>query len=251
MAFPIEFFLLAVPAILIAGIGKSGFTSGGGVIALVLMSLWVSPQVAAGIMLPLLVMMDVLNLWHYRKDWRWHWIVRFLPAASVGILLGWFLFAYISADGMRVAVGLLAFFFVARYLLENLRRAPTEPLGKIGAQIMGFLSGLGSFIAHAGGPPADAYLLSQRIGKTEFVGTSIYLFFVINGLKLVPYAMLGLFSAANLGTSLALAPVVPIGVFLGHYLHKRVSQQLFERIAYFLLGLTGAKLLYDGIAGLL
>ena len=54
MAFPIEFFLLAVPAILIAGIGKSGFTSGGGVIALVLMSLWVSPQIAAGIMLPLL-----------------------------------------------------------------------------------------------------------------------------------------------------------------------------------------------------
>ena len=107
------------------------------------------------------------------------------------------------------------------------------------------------FVAHAGGPPADAYLLSQKIDKTELVGTSIYLFFVINGLKFIPYALLGLLSFENLSTSLILLPLVPIGVLLGHFLHNRVSQRLFENIAYGLLFLTGCKLLFDGLTSTL
>jgi hypothetical protein len=36
-------------------------------------------------------------------------------------------------------------------------------------------------------------------------------FMFVNAIKLVPYAWLGQFSAANLGTSLVLAPLVPLG----------------------------------------
>ena len=65
-----EFYVVATIGVLLAGIGKSGFTSGGGMASVVLMSLFVTPQVSAGIMLPLLIVMDVLNLWRYRNDWR-------------------------------------------------------------------------------------------------------------------------------------------------------------------------------------
>jgi hypothetical protein len=47
-----------------------------------------------------------------------------------------------------------------------------------------------------------------------------------------------------------LFPVGIAGVYLGVWLHKRLSQALFYRIVYVLLLGTGAKLLYDGLTRL-
>ena len=52
-------------------------------------------------------------------------------------------------------------------------------------------------------------------------------FAVVNYVKLVPYAWLGQLATGNLMTSLALAPLAPIGVLIGVYLHKRVSDRFF------------------------
>lgn len=215
-----------------------------------LMSLFIPPQLAAGIMLPLLVVMDVLNLWRYRHDWQWRHLRAFLPGAVVGILIGWMLFSQISASGMRIGLGALALFLVLRRVFQFLRNIPKEPVGKLATGILGTLSGLGSTIAHAGGPPADAYFLSQRDPKTVLVASNIYVFFVINALKIGPYIQLGLFSPGNLKTSLWLLPLVPLGVWLGHRLHHRVSQKMFELIAYLLLTCAGGKLILDGVMGL-
>jgi uncharacterized membrane protein YfcA len=63
------FYLVAIPAVLIAGVSKSGFGGGLGVMAVPLMALALSPQAAAAIMLPILCLMDVANVWAYRKNW--------------------------------------------------------------------------------------------------------------------------------------------------------------------------------------
>ena len=72
-------------------------------------------------------------------------------------------------------------------------------------------------------------------------------FAVVNYVKLVPYAALGQLSADNLVTSAVLAPLAPIGVMTGVYLHKRVSDRLFFGVVYLLLFLVGARLIYDGL----
>ena len=85
-------------------------------------------------------------------------------------------------------------------------------------------SGLTSTIAHAGGPPLIVYLLPQQLDKAVLVGTTVIFFAVINVVKLVPYAWLGLFDARNLATSLVLAPLAPVGIGLGvlpHAPHSR------------------------------
>ena len=56
------FYALAVPAVLITGISKTGLGSGSGGIAVPLMSQVIAPGAAAGIMLPILCVMDVLGL---------------------------------------------------------------------------------------------------------------------------------------------------------------------------------------------
>ena len=56
------FYALAIPAILVTGISKSGFGGAMGGLAVPLLSLVIAPDEAAGIMLPILCVMDVVGL---------------------------------------------------------------------------------------------------------------------------------------------------------------------------------------------
>ncbi|MEO7854613.1 MAG: sulfite exporter TauE/SafE family protein, partial [Rubrivivax sp.] len=53
-----DFYALAVPAVLLMGMSKSGFLSGFGALAVPLLSLRIGVPQAAAIMLPLLLIMD-------------------------------------------------------------------------------------------------------------------------------------------------------------------------------------------------
>lgn len=78
------------------------------------------------------------------------------------------------------------------------------------------------------------------------------LFFAfVNYAKLIPYAGLGQFSGENLATALVLAPIAPIGIWAGMWLHKHINATLFFRVCYVLLFFTGLKLLYDGATAVL
>ena len=94
------------------------------------------------------------------------------------------------------------------------------------------------------------YLLPQKLDKAVLVGTTVIFFAVINAVKVVPYLWLGLFDARNLLTSLALAPLAPLGIAAGVWLMRRLSQDIFYRVAYAMLAIVGAKLLWDGVRGL-
>ncbi|MEZ5448102.1 MAG: TSUP family transporter [Thiolinea sp.] len=70
---------------------------------------------------------------------------------------------------------------------------------------------------------------------------------MVNYVKLVPYALLGQFNTENLLLSLLMLPVAALGIWLGVKLHHRLPDQLFFRIAYTLLFLTGLKLTYEAL----
>jgi len=120
--------------------------------------------------------------------------------------------------------------------------------GRAAGAFWGGLSGFTSTLAHAGGPPFSVYMLPQRLDKTLLVGTSAMFFLVINYVKLVPYAYLGQLNTGNLAASLVFAPLAPAGIWLGVWLHARMSERAFYRVSYTLLFLTGAKLIWDAVA---
>jgi uncharacterized membrane protein YfcA len=94
------------------------------------------------------------------------------------------------------------------------------------------------------------YLLRRSLDRSAFVGTTVAFFAVANYVKLLPYAWLGQLDVSNLSTSLVLAPIAPIGIGLGVWLHKRVSDRVFFQFVYTMLFVVGLKLIYDGISGL-
>ncbi len=245
------FYVAAIPAMLIVGISKGGFAGSLGMIGVPLMTLVISPTQAAAIVLPILCTMDIMGLIAYRKTAHWRNLLCILPGAVIGIIIGAFSFSYLNDDYIRLLIGLIAVLFTLNHWLK-LRPAKTDQGPSVSrGTFWGSLSGFTSFVAHAGGPPLQFYMLPQKINKTLFVGTSVWFFFVVNYVKLIPYTYLGQFSLENLSTSLVLAPLAPIGIWLGVKLHHLVPKELFYRIAYVLLFATGLKLLWDGRNGFL
>lgn len=244
------FYALAAFVVLAVGISKSGFGAGAEMMAVPILSLMISPQVAAAIMLPVLLAMDFANLWRYRHHWVRRIIYLLIPAALVGIIVGALFFQYLDGEVIKLGIGILALAFVAqRYFTPTDGRKPRKPPRFI-LLILGAMGGFTSFVAHAGSAPIKMALLAEDLPKQQFVGTNSYLFGTINIIKCVPYFWLGQLSAENLTTSATLAPFVILGVGLGFYLNKRVSQELFTRIIFVVLFFAGLKLVYDGILAL-
>ena len=246
------FYWLAVPAVLLIGVSKAGLGGGLGLLAVPLMSLAISPVRAAAVLLPILCVMDLMAVRAYRGKWHREDLRIMLPAAIVGIAIGALSFRFLDAALIRLLIGGLAVGFTLDHWLRGRRLAgPARGPSRLGGSFWAALSGFTSFVAHAGGPPVGVYLLPQRLHRTLFVGTTVMFFIVVNYVKLVPYAWLDQLHFGNLATSLALAPLAPLGMGLGLWLHSRVSDRWFYRVSYSLLFVIGLKLLYDGLVAVL
>ena len=245
------FYLTAIPALLIVGIAKGGLGGGIGIFGVPLMSLAIGPVQAAAIMLPILMLMDVFAVRQWWGRWDVPNLVFVLPGAVVGIVVGAFTFRYLSEDHIRVLIGVIAVGFVASYVIGVLRGAapPSEnrPPRPVAGSFWGAVSGFTSFGVHAGGPPINVYLLRQGLDKGTFQATCVAAFFVINWVKVPPYAWLGQFDFANLATAVVLSPLAPVGIRLGHWIHHRIDETWFFRFIYASLLIVGLRLIWIGL----
>ncbi len=250
------FYWLAVPVVILLGMSKGGFGGGLGMLAVPVLSLVIDPRLAAAILLPILCTMDAFSLWSFRHYWRQVWSEKnlrwLLPGALLGILVGALTFQITNADWIRLLVGLLSLYFVAHYLwtrkyvaVMSAQQASARP-----ASFWGAVAGYTSYIAHAGGPPVSIYLLPQRLPKSLFAATTVIFFSLVNFVKLFPYGYFGQLNFSSLYLSLLLLPLAPLGVWLGFYLHLRVSDKWFYRVSYLALFAAGVKLTYEGALGL-
>ncbi|QFU15443.1 sulfite exporter TauE/SafE family protein [Microvirga thermotolerans] len=246
------FYAAAVPAVVLMGLAKGGF-SGLGLLSLPLMALVVSPVQSAAIMLPILIVQDVVTVWAYRRSWDRRNIAILLPSAVVGIVSGYLLAARVSDAAVTLAVGIVSIAFaVRRLILERRKTLPSPakadvPRGLFWGGVIGFTS----MIAHAGGPPFQIYVMPQRLPRDVFVGTGAVFFALNNWIKVPPYIALGQFTAENLATAAALFPVAVASTWAGVLLVRRVSGDRFYTLVYALLVLVGAKLAVDGARALL
>ena len=238
------FYLIAVPAVLLLGVSKSGFGAGFGSLAVPMMALAIPVPQAAAILMPLLLVMDLMGLAAFRKDFDRHLLRFMLPWALLGIALGTVLFKLLDAHVVAGIVGASTLLFLAQRLLFPPRPDSPPPPRWAGALLL-TTSGFTSFIAHAGGPPVNAYAIPLKLQPVVFTGTMAFLFFFVNMAKWLPYAWLGLLNLGNLATSMVLLPLAPLGVWVGVKIARRISAQLFYRFVLWCMFLTGCKLLWD------
>jgi uncharacterized membrane protein YfcA len=239
------FYAVAVPAVLMMGLAKSGFGSGFGALATPLMALAIPVPQAAAIMLPLLLVMDAFGvkaLWRLRDR---ELLRLLLPAGMLGTLTGLLTFGLLPTHVVAGIVGALTLLFLAQRLLFPPHVDAPPPPRWLGFTL-GIASGFTSFVAHAGSPPVSAYVLPLRLKPMVFTATMAIFFAAVNLSKIIPYAWLGLIDLRNMSTALVLMPLAPVGVWIGIRLVPHIPATLFYRLVYIGMFLTGVKLLWDG-----
>ena len=249
MTFDLTFFALAIPAVIFAGISKGGFGSGAAFAATPILALVIPPELAIGIMLPLLMLMDVGSLRPYWGRWSWPDARLLILGGLPGVAMAVVFWQLANPDLLRFLIGVIALGFVAFQLarMRGLIRLPDRPVSARLAMTAGAAAGFTSFISHAGGPPLAIYLLSRGLSKTAYQSTTVIVFWAVNIMKAVPYAFLGIFTAQSLLAGLYLAPAALVGVWLGVKAHRIIPERAYFAVTYVMLTLTGSKLIFDAL----
>jgi uncharacterized membrane protein YfcA len=245
------FYVFAVPAVVILGISKGGF-SGIGMVATPMLALVMPPLQAAAILLPIILLQDALSCCIYRREWdSWNLKVM-LPGAVVGVGAAWLFAAYMSEAMILLVVGLIALALVAHTWWFRHVRPQDLPRPRAG---LGTVCGAGaaftSTLIQIGAPPYYVFVLPQRLPKMIYVGTTVWFFALVNVMKIAPYVGLGQFSSAGLATSAVLFPLAIAANALGVWLVRLTPETLFYRITNIIVLLIGCELSRQGLTQLM
>jgi uncharacterized protein len=246
------FYLLAIPAVILLGLGKGGF-AGVGMIATPMLALVMPPLQGAAILLPLLIIQDAISVWTYRRAWSAWNLKVLIPGSALGMVAGTAFAGSVSNAAIELTIGAIGLAFVlyhwlGRWLVPALRLAadkPRRPPVALGV-LWGAMAGFMSLLIQVGAPPFQIHILPQRLDKLTLVGTSVLFFAFMNEMKIVPYFVLGQFSARNFATSLALLPLAVAANYFGIWLVRRTPTERFYQIAYLLMLLISLALLWQG-----
>ena len=107
-----SFWALAALASFFVGVSKGGLPLIG-ILAVPLLSLVISPVVAVGLLLPIYIFSDMYGLWIYRREYDTRNIMILVPAAAVGILIGWATARITNEDVVKLLVGVIGLAYCA------------------------------------------------------------------------------------------------------------------------------------------
>lgn len=207
-----------------------GFTKtsvgGVGILAVLLMALAIPGKASPGALLPMLIAADIMAVIYYRRSCQWSVLIHLIPAAFVGVVLG-FGFLWFVPDlnfGRIIGWVILAMLAMDLGLSSDIKRHAN---GRVVTAIVGMSAGATSMIANAAGPIFGIYLLQKGLSKREFVGTRSWYFLVMNFVKL-PFAIgLGIVTPQSLTLNLAFLPAIAIGAVLGYKFLNYINIRMF------------------------
>ena len=237
------FYLVLAFSALMAGVAKSG-VSGSHLLGVVCVPLVMSAKLSTGYILPFLLFADIIAVAYWRRSAVLRYIAALLPAMFVGIIVGYFLMGRIPDVVYGKVLGSI---IILLLVLDAVRRhfkisIPENSRGF--AWGMGFLAGVMTMVANAAGPVMMLYLLTINMSKEQFVGTSAWIFLVVNAFK-VPFSVsLGLMTLESLGVNLMLLPCVILGSVIGVHIMRRLSGPAFEKTMRVMVLISGIKLLF-------
>ena len=258
--------LLAFGA-LIMGMSKGGLPGAGNltvaIYALVLEDALVSGGVAlsVGLLLPVLISADVTATVAYRRHADWKFIFRLLPFFLVGTVVGWLVFDFFQGGDDRIRLlkyvigGILLGMTILHFAVKYRKKSnPSADRGNsvssskgstaMGA-FFGLLGGVATMLANAAGPVAQLYLLAMGLPKFAFIGTSAWLFLIVNVIKIPFMIDLGIITFETISVSWWLFFPAVLGAVMAPYLVSLINQVLFERLVWSFIVLAGILMVLD------
>ncbi|RFC63471.1 sulfite exporter TauE/SafE family protein [Fulvimarina endophytica] len=212
----------------VVGLSKGGLASAAA-LAVPFAALFMDPIEAAAILLPVFLVTDWVAVWLYRRSYSRRNLAILIPAMFLGTAIATGLTPLMSEPVLLCITGFIGPWFCARRWLARHVEAASEA-GIVPGLFWGILTGITSFITHSGSPPAQAYLLPQRLPKLEFAGTIAIAFSIGNLAKLPGYWSLGVLQDLELIPTLLLALAGILGTILGRWITARLPDETYVRV---------------------
>ena len=232
---PLEWTLIGVSALLI-GMTKAGLM-GAAMAAIPIMANIFGAQLSVGVILPMLIAADVIAVIYYRRHADWGVVVRLLPWALAGIIIGVAVGEAIPEETFRTLLAIVV--LVGLVLLaykEIAHRDVTVPEKWWLAAILGMAAGFATMVGNAAGPITTLYLMSMGMSKNRFIGTGAWFYFVVNVAK-VPFHIIfwDTITTETLAVNLFTIPVIALGGALGLWLVRHIKERPYR---VFILAIT-------------
>ncbi len=226
----IGYLFLFLAAALIIGMSKAGL-SGFGLIAVPVMALIFGAKASTGVVLPILIAADIMAVIYYRRHAVWKYILVILPWVALGIVTALITGKLISDNQFRILLLSVVWIMLILMVLNDLRKKDVTkiPDNRYFSSFLGFTGGFATMIGNAAGPVFTFYFLSKRLSKNEFIGTSAWLYLIMNvgklPLQVIVWKNITLMS---LVPGLISMPVIALGIFLGIRIVKLFSENVYR-----------------------
>ncbi|NBC07347.1 MAG: TSUP family transporter [Bacteroidetes bacterium] len=226
------------------GMAKAG-VKGLGMFVVPAMAAAFGGKVSVGLVLPLLSMADVFAVSYYRRDAEWKYIWRLLPAAMVGVLLGIWVGEVVDD---AFFTDMIAFIIIASLALlilqQNTRFSDMMASYSWVGALFGAVGGFTTMIGNAAGPVMAVYLLSTRIPKNSFIGTTAWFFLVINLFKFPFHIWVWeTITWQSFLLNLTGLPAIALGIFIGIRVVKLIPEQAFRYFVIVMTAIVSLRLL--------
>jgi len=246
----LEYWIVGGLAAFLMGLSKGGVP----MIALLsvpLMSLFMDPARAAGLLLPIYIVADMYAVYLFRRAFSLRNLKILLPGAVAGILIGFAAVSYVPSDATKLLVAAIGLFYLATALRRRFSKTPipARPADVPRGLIWGTVAGVTSYISHAGGPPFQAYVLPQKLDKMVYLGTTTIFFSVVNLLKVPPFILAGQITWDSTAQAVWLAPMALAGAWSGAAISRALPEKAFFLLIEIALALVSGKLLYEVLIG--
>ncbi len=224
------------------GMAKAGI-AGTGLMIVPIMAYVFGGKPSTGIVLPMLIFADIFAVRYYHRHARWSHIVRLMPWAVAGILVGVLVGARVSDSAFKTIMAVIIFIGIAVMIWRDLRKPDSVPDRRWTAPLTGAAGGFATMMGNAAGPIMALYLLAMRLPKLNFIGTAAWFFFLVNVFK-VPFHVLfwKTISFETLALDLTMAPAILAGVWLGIRVVKVIPEKAY-RILVMVTTVVAAALL--------
>ncbi|MCD6176901.1 MAG: sulfite exporter TauE/SafE family protein [Candidatus Cloacimonetes bacterium] len=222
--------------------GLTGF--GFSILAVPLITLFISPKTAVPILLIYSMIINIVVLYSARKaiNLKKIWILLF--AGIITMPLGTHLLVIMNENLLKIFIGLMIFVFGILLLIGFRRQFKNE---KIAMLPVGMLSGLLGGSISISGPPIILFLSNQNVDKHTFRGNLAAYFFILNLFTIPVYYLNGLFTKEVWNYSLNFLPGLLIGVFVGNFLSHKIKEDHFKKLTLILLIIMGLLSIISGL----
>lgn len=227
---PLTWSVLFVSAFLI-GMSKTGI-QGINMLMIPLMAVVFGAKPSTGLILPMLCFSDLLAVLYYRRSAEWKYIIGLLPSAVGGFALALAVDSLVPPEQFRYLLSGCLLVAIAIMCRPNRGGKEDRLTGRWWySPVFGLLGGFTTMIGNAAGPVMAIYLLSVKLPKYAFVGTSAWFFLVVNYLKLPLQAFVwNNITVSSLWLDLCTIPFMLAGAAVGISLVRKLPEKGFRTV---------------------